>query len=44
MHFIGSVIGGIWTASMQLLRRLFCGTAEYGGHVEGKTDFDVVLA
>jgi hypothetical protein len=44
MHVIGSVIGGIWTASVRLLRRSFCGTAEYGGHVEGKADFDVVLA
>jgi hypothetical protein len=44
MHFIGSVIGGIWTASVRSLMRSFGGTAEYGGHVEGKTDFDVVLA
>jgi hypothetical protein len=34
MRFIGSVIGVIWTASVRSLRRSFCGTAEYGGHVE----------
>jgi hypothetical protein len=44
MGFVGFAIGAIWTASVRLLRRSFRGTAEYGGHVEGKTDFDVVLA
>jgi hypothetical protein len=44
MGFVGFAIRAIWTASVRLLRRSFCGTAEYGGHVEGETDFDVVLA
>ena len=44
MGFVRFAIGAIWTASVRLLRRSFCGTAECGRHVEGKTDFDVLLA